>query len=164
MTNDLPLDVTPIRRVIIDHALASGLFDAVGGHEPKRAPGTGLTAAVWVQTLDTVQSSGLASTTARLVFQGRIYTSMTREPQDDIDPVMTNAAAAWIGALVGDLKLKGPDPEPGAVGLIRTIDVRGSNGIPLTGQAGYIEQDGKLFRVYTITVPCLVNDVWEEAQ
>ena len=161
MSNDLPLDVEPIRRVLIDHALASGLFDAVGGHEPKRAPGTGLTAAVWVQTIDTVPSSGLVSTTARLVLQARIFTGMTREPQDDIDPVMSNAAGRWIGALVGDLTLKGPG---GSTGLIRTIDVRGQHGVPLSAQAGYIEQDGKLFRVYTITVPCLVNDVRQEAQ
>lgn len=157
------LDVEAIRRPILDHALASGLFDRVGGHEPKSAPGNGITAAVWVQSFDPVNVSGLDVTTARLIFQARVYTSMTSEPQDAIDPNLVTAAAVWIGRLIADLRLKGPSGE-GTGAAVPGIDVRGRQGVKLAGVAGYVEQDGKLMRVYTITIPVLVNDVWQEAQ
>lgn len=157
------LDVEAIRRPILDHALASGMFDRVGGHEPKSAPGTGVTAAVWVQSFDPVNVSGLDITTARLIFQARVYTSMTAEPQDEIDPDLVTAAGVWLGRLIGDLHLKGPSGE-GTGAAVPGIDVRGRQGVKLAGVAGYVEQDGKLMRVYTITIPVLVNDVWQEAR
>lgn len=156
------LDVDAIRGAIRDHALASGLFDRVAGHEPKNAPGHGITAAIWVQSFDPVNVSGLDRTTARLVFQARVYTSMTAEPQDDIDPNLVNAASVWVGRLIGDVLLKGPSGA--GTGFLPGIDVRGRQGVKLAGVAGYVEQDKQLMRVYTITIPVLVNDVWQEAQ
>ena len=151
---------TDVLQAVTDHAAALGVFDRVGRHEPKSAPGNGLTAAVWVQRISPVPSSGLTSSTIRLVVQARIYTAMSREPQDDIDPVASDAALAWVSALTGDLKLAGP---AGGAGVARSIDVRGIHGVPLEAQAGYVEQDSRLFRVYTLTIPVLINDVWEEA-
>ncbi len=145
-----------------DHALVLGHFESVNGHEPKRAPQTGgLTAAVWLDRITGVPSSGLDSTSSRVTVQGRIYGSMLAEPQDEIDPGMSRALTAWFGALVGDLQLRGP---AGAEAVVRTIDVRGIHGVPLDAVAGYVEQDKKLFRVYTITIPCIVNDLFPEAQ
>jgi len=154
--------VEEILNRVQDHAAALGYFEAVNGHEPKRAPQTGgLTAAVWLDRISPVLSSGLASTTVRVTVQGRIYTSMLAEPQDAIDPVMSRALTEWFAVLVDDLQLRGPaDAAP----LLRTIDVRGIHGVPLDAVAGYVEQDRKLFRVYTITIPCIVNDLFPEAQ
>lgn len=152
-------DVREVLAPIISHGKAIGRLHVVAGHEPKRAPSGKLSAAVWVQSTDPVPSSGLNSTTIRLVVQARIYASMTSEPQDAIDPDMTNAAIEWVARLVGDLKLGGG----GEGASTRSIDVRAIHGVGLGAQAGYIEQDGKLFRVYTITVPVLVNDVWTES-
>lgn len=147
-------DVRRVLDPIISHGKALGRLDVVTGHEPKSAPRGKLSAAVWVQSTDPVTSSGLNSSSIRIVVQARIYASMTSEPQDAIDPDMTNAAIEWVARLNGDLDLGG---------AARTIDVRAIHGVGLGAQAGYIEQDGRLFRVYTLTIPVLVNDVWTES-
>lgn len=149
----MALDVQGILDAVVSHASASGWFDRVGTHEPANAPGYGLTAAVWVDRMDTVLSSGLASTTGRLVFNIRLYTSMQQEPADAIDPNMTAAADALFRAYIGDFTLGG---------LVRQVDVRGQHGIGLETRAGYLEQDGLLLRVYTLTVPVVINDLWSE--
>lgn len=150
----MALDINGITDAVASHAMASGYFDRVGTHEPQNAPGYGLTAAVWVDRIDAIRSSGLASATARLVFNVRLYTSMTQEPADAIDPNMVAACDALMRAYVGDFTLGG---------LVRQVDVFGTHGQALDARAGYIEQDGLLLRVLTITLPCVINDLWAEA-
>ena len=149
----MALDINGILDAVASHAAASGYFDRVGTHEPENAPGFGLTAAVWMDRLSPVLS-GLASTTGRVVFNVRLFTPMAQEPADAIDPNLTAACDALFRAYVGDFTLGG---------LVREVDVRGSQGIGLEARAGYIEQDGTLLRVYTITLPVVVNDLWDEA-
>lgn len=139
---------------IISHAKATGRFDAVEGHEPKSAPRTGLTGALWVQSIEPVRASGLNSTTVRVLVEFRLYTSMLQQPEDRIDPAMTDAVLDLGRRLVADYTLGG---------VAKDIDVRGTHGVGLTTLAGYIEQDKKLLRVYTVRIPVIVNDVWEEA-
>ena len=50
----MALDTHSILDPIRAHAAALGVFDTVGGHEPKRAPGTGLTFALWVDRINPV--------------------------------------------------------------------------------------------------------------
>lgn len=149
----MAVDATGILDSIQSHALASGLFEQVNGHEPKNAPGNGLTAAVWVQTIAPVSSSGLALTSARFVFTLRIYSGFLQEPQDAIDPSIITAADVLMTAYSGDFQLGGD---------VRNIDLLGQTGTPLSAQAGYLNQDGKLFRVVDITLPVIVNDVWAQ--
>lgn len=148
----MSLDTKTILDKIISHALAAGLFERVNGHEPKNAPGNGLTAAVWVQTIDSTRS-GLASTSALLVLNVRIYKPMLAEPQDAIDPNVAAAVDALMTAYSGDFQLGDQ---------VRNVDLLGQTGTGLSAQAGYIEQDHKLYRVMTITLPVIVNDVWEQ--
>lgn len=150
----MALDITGIIDAIVSHALASGYFERVNGHEPKSSPGSGLTAAVWVQNVRAVQSSGLAVSSALLVFNVRLYTSMAQEPQDQIDPTLVQAVSALFDAYAGDFELGG---------LIRAVDLRGMEGTVLAAVAGYITQGGVTYRVITITLPVIVNDVWDEA-
>jgi hypothetical protein len=135
------------------HALASGWFDAVNGHEPKSAPHNGITGAVWVDQIDPVKTSGLASTSVRLTLNVRIYTNMLTEPQDAIDPNVVGATDALMGAYSADFTLGG---------LARHVDLLGIHGVALAGRAGYLNQDNRLFRVMTITLPVIVNDVWDQ--
>jgi hypothetical protein len=137
------------------HALASGWFDAVNGHEPKQAPSThGLTAAVWVDTIRPAPAeSGLASTSAVITLNVRGYTSFVAEPADAIDPRLVAATGALMAAYSGDFDLGG---------TIRNVDLLGQAGTPLSAQAGYLNQDAKIFRVMTITLPCIVSDVWDQ--
>jgi hypothetical protein len=139
--------------VIQSHALASGLFERVNTHEPKNAPGNGLTCAVWAQSVTAVNSSGLASNTAQVVFMVRVYSTMLQEPQDAIDPYLLNAVDVLYATYLGDFTLGD---------TVRCIDVRGQAGVRMAAQAGYITQDGNQYRVMTITLPVLINDAWDE--
>lgn len=138
---------------LVSHAMTTGYFDRVNAHEPKNAPGYGLTAAVWNESGGPVQSSGAASTSAIVTFNVRIYTSMVSEPQDAIDPNMMSATDALIAAYSADFTLDG---------LVRNVDLLGSASPGLSWRAGYIDVGGTKFRVMTVTVPLIVNDVWEQ--
>jgi len=151
----MALDAAGIVDAVISHALASGLFETVSGHEPKKAPGTGITAAVWLQSISPVPTgSGLTSTTGRVELRVRIYQNMLSEPQDDIDPAITAAVDALMTAYSGDFTFGG---------RVRNVDLLGQAGAPLGGQAGYLPQDGKLYRVFDITLPVVVSDLWTQA-
>lgn len=147
--------ITAILQALESHVAASGWFERVNRHEPKNAPGNGLTAAIWVQALRPVAlASGLDATAALLLANIRLYSPMMAEPQDEIDPNLTGATSALVGSISGDFTLGG---------LIRNVDLLGAHGTPLSAEAGYLEQDRKLFRVYTITVPLVANDVWSQS-
>ncbi len=147
-------DFLAILQTIEDHAAASGWFDRVNRHEPKNAPGYGLTAAIWVDRIEPVPArSGLAATSGRLVVNVRIYSSMLAEPQDAIDPHVTAAVNVLMVAYSGDFTLGG---------LVEKVDLLGAHGVPLSAQAGYLNQDNKVYRVMTITVPLALNDLWSQ--
>ncbi len=143
--------------LLCSHAATLGHFETVNSHEPKNAPGNGLHAAVWVDSIAPARGqSGLNITSALVVMNVRLYSSMIAEPQDMIDPNLMDAADALIAAYTGDFTLGG---------LARNIDLLGTasgNRAPLGAQAGYLEQDKKIFRIFTLTVPLIVNDAWEQ--
>lgn len=149
----MALDIDGILNAVVSHAMATGYFATVNGHEPKTKPDTGLTAAVWVDRVQPIQASSLTATSLRLVFNVRLYTSMLSEPQDAIDPDMTRAMSALLAAYTGDFTLGG---------LLRNVDLLGAHGDPMQVLAGYISQDTRMYRVYTITLPTIVNDTWEQ--
>lgn len=141
---------------VASHAEASGHFDAVQNHEPKSAPpGNGLTYAVFLSALGPARTaSGLSATTARVELTGRIYKPFLSEPADLIDPAIAEAADDLFEAYAGDFELGGN---------ARNIDLRGGQGAPLSGRAGYQKIDSTVFRVFDILIPIVVNDAWSEA-
>jgi hypothetical protein len=149
------IDIDTLTDRVVSHAMTLGVFDRVNGHEPKVAPnaGSSLTAAVWLDRVEPVKSSGLNSTSVRMAFNVRLYTSMLSEPQDAIDPALVRALDALMGAYSGDFSLGG---------AVRMVDLLGAYGAPLAAQAGYIQQDQRLYRVFTVTLPLIINDVWEQ--
>ena len=139
---------------VLSHALASGLFARVNGHEPKSAPGSGLTAAVWVQTIKPYPGgSGLAATSGVVTLTVRLYSPMLAEPADAIDPEIMDAVDVLFTAYSGDFDLGG---------TVRNVDLEGATGPGLSAQAGYLNQDGKLMRIMDITLPVIVSDLWTQ--
>jgi hypothetical protein len=136
--------------------MASGRFEQVNGAEPQNAPSTGgLTAAVWVDRLTPQgRASGVDQVSAVLVFQVRIYASAMSQPSDAIDPGMLAAVDDLCGAYCSDFTLGG---------LVKDVDIFGMYGQSLDVRAGYLQQDGALYRVLTISLPVVVNDLWTEA-
>jgi hypothetical protein len=150
------LQIQSILDGIVSDALTLGYFESVNTHEPKKAPvSRGLTVAIWVNTVRPVaEGSGLAATSAQVVINARVSTSMLSQPQDAIDPNLVNAVDAFMGELIGGFTLSG---------FVRNIDVFGAYGENLSADAGYVNIDGKIFRAVTITIPCIVNDAWTES-
>ncbi len=150
------MDTAAILNKLVSHAMALGLFERVNQHEPKNAPGNGLTYALWVQSIQPLpEASGLAATTGRIEFSGRIYTSMLSQPYDMIDPNMIDATDKLISRYSGDFELGN---------TVRNVDLLGEHGAPLSANAGYQVQDSKPYRVITITIPLIVNDIWAQVE
>nr|ALS91094.1 MetaGeneMark_Unknown Function [uncultured bacterium] len=150
------LQYQPIVDALVSAAQETGQFETVNGHEPKNAPGNGVTGAVWFRNVaPAARQSGLDSTTLLLVCTFRCYFSMTAESPDYIDPVLLTAADALLAAYSGEFTLGG---------LIREVDLLGMNGVPLSAKSGYLDVAGKLFRIIDVTVPMTINDVYDQAQ
>lgn len=151
----MSLDINAIIDAVSSSAQSLGLFERVNEHEPRNAPGNGLTCAIWSESLRPVPlNSGLHSTSALMTMYVRLYTSMLTQPYDIIDPNLLSATSTLINAFSGDFELGGQ---------VRNVDLLGSTGTPLSARAGYLDLDKKMFRVMTITLPLIINDVWDQA-
>jgi len=140
---------------VVSDAKASGYFTKVNTHEVMRQPGSRLTAAIWVQAVNPVAlASGLAVTSAQVIFMLRIFTSLNQYPQDIIDPQVVKAVSNLMRRYHDDFDFGG---------IIRNVDLLGQFGTALAAVAGYVESDdGSLFRIMDLTIPCIVNDVWPQ--
>ena len=145
--------VDTLMNAVVSHAESTGYFEEVMAHEPKQAPGNGLVAAFWVDAIRPVNSSGLNSTSALVVLLVRVYQNMLADPQDDTDPSLLKATTNLISAYCGDLELGD---------TVRSIDVRGIEGTPMTAQTGNMNIDNRMYRAMDITVPVILNDAWTE--
>lgn len=148
----MALDLATPRSWLTSHAQALGLFERVLSHEPVSAPGSGLTFAVWLGDIGPTQRSGLNSTSARVTFNGRVYLPADTEPMDDVDIVTGGAAAAVIGEYSGDFTLGGS---------VRNVDLLGE-GEALRARLGYLQMDSTVYRIATLTIPTIINDVWTQ--
>jgi len=155
-----PLETGPINDALVSHAQRLGIFDSVNGHEPRSAPGTGLSWALWIQTVRPfAPRSGLAATSLALIYSSRLQIAIPKDTVslDAMDPHLSDAAIAMLASLSADFELDGL--------LDGNIDLMGATGVQfgLGAEAGYIEQDGTLYRVMTLTIPIIVNDVLLQA-
>ena len=148
----MALDIVSIRDHLVSHAQALGVFGQVLGHEPVSAPGNGLTYAVWMsEVAPSPQNSGLSSTSARVVFSGRVYLPADTEPMDDVDVQVTGAVDLLIGAYSGDFELGG---------TVRNLDLLGADGASLRAVYRYLQLDSTVYRTAHLDIPMIVNDVW----
>jgi hypothetical protein len=144
----------PIFDEVINNVLQSGYFDIVNEHEPKRAPGYGLTASVWIKHISATKiGSGINYTNALVIFNLEVNTNMFEEPQNLIDRKMTKAISNLMRQYHDDFDFNG---------VIRNIDLLGESGSQLSCDMGYVTIDKKIFRAGVITIPCIVNNVWPQ--
>lgn len=152
----MALEIQAYIDALASHAMASGYFEKVNQYEPRSAPNTDLTAAIWFQNIKPAPAaSGLAATSILLVMTVRLYTSAIKEPTalDQMDPIMVQATDKLLTAYTGDFTLDG---------MIRNVDVLGEQGQPLEAEAGYLDIDRTKFRVVDITVPLVINDAFAQ--
>lgn len=150
----MALDIQGILDVVCSHAMGTGYFEAVNQYESKQSPSNGISAAVWVDRVVPIRTSGLSETTVRLDLTVRLYSSTYIEPYDDIDPNLTLALDALMRAYCGDFEIGGQ---------VRHVDIFGAYGNPLETRSGYMNLDGKEFRVFTIRLPLVIDDLWSQS-
>lgn len=137
---------------VVSAAMTLAIFDTVNGFEPKSAPGNGITAAVWIQDIRPVgAASGLAATSGVVTLNIRIYGSFLQQPPDAIDPNLMTAATTLLGTYTGMFTFDDS---------VRNIDLLGTYGQSMSAVAGYLTQDSKIFRIMTVTLPVVINDLW----
>jgi hypothetical protein len=84
----------------------------------------------------------------------RIYSNINAAPDEAIDPEMLNAVDQLFAAYSADFTLGD---------LVRHVDLLGAYGVPLEAVAGYLLVEGGEYRVMTIVLPLIVNDLWEQS-
>jgi hypothetical protein len=149
------LDLLAYRSAAMSHAQALGVFVQVLDHEPVSAPGSGLIYALWVTDVAPIPArSGLNSVSVRLELNGRVFMPADTEPQGDVDTTVTDAVNGLMNAYAGDFELGG---------TVAEVDLLGMYGALLRARFGYTRLDSTTYRVATLTIPLVLNDVWTEA-
>lgn len=151
----MSIDVATIYAEMVSHARSLGVFTQVLTHEPKSAPGNGLTCVFWLDSVEPVQEvTGLIATSARVAISARIYENFKSQPEDDIDKRLLDATSKLMDAYTGDFQLGGS---------VMEVDLLGAYGDGLSAKGGYLAQDNSLYRVVNLTIPLIIIDVWAQA-
>lgn len=138
--------------------MALGIFKTVAFYEPKAAPPADH-CALWGDRLRAIpRRSGLATAAFLMMINCRIYNSYGSADFVDqtaaaVEPKVFRAAAAVMGEFIGNFTLETLDGN---------IDVLGDNGFALDAVPGYINHDGIIFRVITVQIPVIINDLFAE--
>lgn len=148
------MDISGLVSDVTSHAKKLGIFQSVNRHEPKAAPQNGLTCSVWANAIEPIPAvSGLNATSVYVEMSVRVYTSMVQLPYDDIDPKLMSAVDKLMAEYSKNFTLGGD---------VVAVDLLGSYGKRLAATAGYVEQDKKIYRIMTITLPLIVDHVWTQ--
>lgn len=143
---------------LVSHAKSLGVFDQINEFPGGSAP-TGLSCAIWNQSCSPARgASGLKATTIRLEYTVQLRHKVITAAPEMIDPRMIRATSRLMAAYSGDFSL-------GAT--VKNIDLLGAHGEPLGYQAGFIDWENdpsNVYRVITITVPLIINDVFEQVK
>jgi hypothetical protein len=151
----MALDIGSILDLLLSHAAATGWFDSVNDTKIDEPLGAsqGMTIGIWNDDIQPVHSSGLSSTSVRITFKARLFSSTEAAPEGYLERAMVDAASALMNAYSGDFDLGGE---------ARAVDLLGMHGVSLSCNAHYMNLSGIVFRVFDITIPVIVNDVWTQ--
>lgn len=154
------LDAKAMQQALASHAMKLGQFKApISLHEPRVRPASELHAALWLNGITPIRASGLSTVSARVEWLFRMYTPGEQEPQDEIDAKVLTATDRFLSSLCGDFDLDDLLSDD----LVRMIDILGAYGTGLNAAAGWARWSDGQSRVVTITIPVIVNDLWQEA-
>jgi len=149
------LNTPAVITAAIDHLQQTGLFESVQDHERTSASTGGLTADVWVADIKPIPAqSGLDVTSAMLTLTIRIYLN-AMPPAAELEQTITGAADTLLIAYNEAFTFDD---------TVSWLDLLGQYGTPLSSVGGYVNVGGVFFRCMTITVPCVIDDVWPQSQ
>jgi hypothetical protein len=151
----MALDLGTITDALKTHAAASGIYEAVTGHGVVEPHAGGL---AWWCMVDDIfpyaAGSGLNTVTACVVY--KIITTLndsTTDPQELVDPLVANGADALLRLYMSNFTLGG---------LVRNVDIMGAAGVRVSAKAGWMTLDNARYRAMIITLPLIVNNLWDE--
>lgn len=152
--SNFALDLPAVWAALTSHAKELGVFERVNGHEARALPGNGLSCDIMLGPLRPAPAqSGLAAVSAQLTFQARIYNQALKGPLDGLDQTVLRATGLLMGEYCGAFTLGG---------VVESVDLLGRHGTPISAVPGWLDLAGVKYRVMTITVPLIINDVWQE--
>lgn len=148
------LNTPAVITAAIDHLLSTGLFESVQDHESTSASTGGLTADVWVADIKPLApQSGLSITSALLTLTVRIYLNAMPPAANGLEQTIAGAADALMTAYNSAFDFDD---------TVSWLDLLGAFGTALSAIGGYVTVGGVFYRCMTITVPCVIDDVWPQ--
>lgn len=151
-----------VQTALVDHALTTGLFGQVNGHEPKNVPGELPTLSLFTSGVRPARTSGLTATSIVLEFTGRVTGPGMVGDLDEVERVVMGAALGYWAALVADLDLGLDALTLPAPVTMWGLDPRGAHGTPTRVEPGYLVQDSTMLRAATLTIPIVLDDALPE--
>lgn len=148
--------ISAILDIIVSEAQLLGVFDRVNQHESKSAQGTGVTCeVVWMTGPTPIPShSGLSSTSGRVVYGVRIMVPLMTSPEDATDALVTQIVDLYINSLHSEISLADAQGS--------YVDIFGMGGVPIDAQGGYLTIDQTLYRIGTVIVPVIMENIWDQ--
>ena len=151
---EVAFDFQALTEAVASYAASTGEFDTVNTHEPKAKPGNGVTCSIWVDEINPVASaSGLNAVTGLVTMTMRIQRPGLSQPADQIDPLLMAASASLMAKFAAGFTM---------TGIVRNVDLLGQHSQGVRARAGYVNQDGTIYRVMDVMLPLVVNDLYPE--
>jgi uncharacterized protein DUF4082/PKD domain-containing protein len=139
---------------LTSHAKSLGIFDRVDSREPVNKPIGGMACALWLNDYKPVPAgSGLAATTMVLDLRATVYCPLGKRPATEVEAGVLYAVHRLMKALSGDFALGD---------LVRNIDLLGQTGDTMHADFGYLQYEDTWYRIGEITLPLIINDVYEQ--
>ncbi len=137
---------------VVSHAASLAVFDSVLSYESVGSSGNSVDCNVWLNDIVTIPG-GLDQTSVCMTFNVSIMSPLLSEPYEDTDKRMAQCLDALMTAYNGDFTLGD---------TIRNVDILGQFTQGITVTAGYAAIDNTKYRVLMISLPLLVDAVWEQ--
>ena len=153
------LDILGLQAAICSVLMRTGYLKTVDGHEPREELNKAPHGAVWLGPIRPVgpRVSGLASVGTVITWMVRVYLPAgggDNLPYDDIDQELYRITDALLALFFGEFTLGG---------RVRNVDIFGMASPGVGADPGYQQIGTAKYRVMTITLPLIVNDMYEEA-
>ena len=148
MSNFSAADAEALFSAIRSRAKKLAVFSAVIGHDPENAPPAGVACSVMLGPVKPVTSSGLAAVSGQVTLMVHVWAFAQKRPLDELDPQVLAATCALMGAFAGDFTLNG---------TVREVDLFG-----MSAEPGYVNFQDKEFRTMQISLPVVINDMFQE--
>ncbi|MFJ5984308.1 hypothetical protein [Lentzea sp. NPDC092896] len=141
---------------LTSHANRLGIFERVEFREPVNKPVGGLALALWINDYKPVPAgSGLAETTMLLDVRATAYNPLGsgKNAAPKVEARILYAVHRYMKVLSNDFELDR---------MVRNIDLLGQTDKRLESDFGYLQYEDTWYRIGEITVPLIINDVYEQ--